>query len=315
MQKPSTLHSAAATTGKEYSFLGQECELALYSVGQGLVVGPLVYACCFSPRDTAAELIHYFDLRDNASLKEHVRLQKYQVIKKLNYSRLGFFVKAYHPREVSNELLRGDSNARENITTLSYKTCKKLIKLVLARGFKIGMCYIGNCKACFNQSMQKRFYKDFPDINFQFDRKSIHNIPVLSCASILARMYREEQMWKWDFEEGRAFSKDFGLGVPQMAKTLQWLNECKDMVFGYPTVIRFSNETIQKILFFECVRINWFDLYNLRKGENEADAFETPTNNQQVSPFKQMLIERQQMSPAMRYSFSEMTNMSRYFRL
>jgi hypothetical protein len=53
-----------------------------------------------------------------------------------------------------------------------------------------------------------------------------------------------------------------------MQKTIQWLNECKDVIFGYPTVVRFSSEVIQKILFFECVRIHWFDIYNLMKGEN-----------------------------------------------
>jgi ribonuclease H2 subunit A len=194
-------------------------------VGQGLVLGPIVYACVFSPRDKAADLIHYFDLRDNAGLKEHVRLQKYQVIKKLNYSRLGFFMKTYHPRMLSNEILRGDTNARENITTFSYKTIKKLLRLVLSKGFRVSMVYIGNCRSCFCGSIQSRFYKDFPKINFQFDRKSIHNIPVLSCASILARVYREECLWKWQFEEGKSFSKDFGLGTPHMAKTLQWLNE------------------------------------------------------------------------------------------
>lgn len=84
-------------------------------------------------------------------------------------------------------------------------------------------------------------------------------------------------MWKWEFEEGgRHFSKDFGLGAPTMQKTIQWLNECKDVIFGYPTVVRFSSEVIQKILFFECVRIHWFDIYNLMKGENEAEAFEVP---------------------------------------
>jgi len=239
-------------------------------------MGPLVYACVFSPRDTAADLIHYFDLRDNAALKEHIRVQKYQIIKKLNYSRLGFFIKTFHPREISNEILRGDTNARQNITTMSYKTIKKLINLVLSKGFRVGMAYIGNCKNCFSGSIQGRFYKDFPDINFQFDRKSIHNVPVLSCASILARVYREECLWKWQFEEGREFSRDFGLGLPSLAKTLQWLTECKDVIFGYPTVVRFSSEVVQKILYFECVKVLWFDLYNYKKGENEAEAFEMP---------------------------------------
>lgn len=147
------MKTSATITGKEYMFQGQECDIGIYSVGQSLVLGPLVYACCFSPRDSAAELIHYFDLRDNAGLKEHVRLQKYQVIKKLNFSRLGFFIKSFHPREISNAVLRGDTNQRENITTISYKMIKQLIRLVLQKGFKVAMVYIGNCRACFNGSI------------------------------------------------------------------------------------------------------------------------------------------------------------------
>lgn len=78
-----------------------------------------------------------------------------------------------------------------------------------------------------------------------------------------------------------------------MAKTLQWLNECKDVIFGYPTVVRFSSEVIQKILYFECVKIFWFDLYNLRKGENEAEAFEVDRSSaSHMSDFKAMMIER-----------------------
>jgi len=78
-----------------------------------------------------------------------------------------------------------------------------------------------------------------------------------------------------------------------MQKTIQWLNECKDVIFGYPTVVRFSSEVIQKILFFECVRIHWFDIYNLMKGENEAEAFEVPQGSaHQRSDFKGYLMER-----------------------
>jgi hypothetical protein len=58
-------------------------------------------------------------------------------------------------------------------------------------------------------------------------------------------------------------------------------------------VVRFSSEVIQKILFFECARIHWFDLYNLNKGENEAEAFEVPQGSASYrSDFKAKLIER-----------------------
>ncbi len=100
-----------------------------------------------------------------------------------------------------------------------------------------------------------------------------------------------------------------------MQKTLQWLNECKDVIFGYPTVVRFSSEIIQKILFFECARIHWYDIYNLNKGENEAEAFEVPQGSAVYrSEFKAKIIERGQDS-AVRFSFPELINLSRNFRL
>lgn len=86
------------------------------------------------------------------------------MIKKLNYSMLGFFIKSFHPREISNEILK-DSISRENITSISYKTIKKLIKLVLKNGFTVANVYIGNCKI-FAEPIQARFYRDFPQLNF-----------------------------------------------------------------------------------------------------------------------------------------------------
>jgi hypothetical protein len=103
--------------------------------------------------------------------------------------------------------------------------------------------------------------------------------------------------------------------VPTLAKTLQWLSECKDVIFGYPTVVRFSSEVVQKILYFECVKIQWFDLYNHRKGENESDAFEMPdVHASHTTQFKALLMERQQIS-APRFSYGELINLSRTFRL
>jgi hypothetical protein len=58
---------------------------------------------------------------------------------------LGFYMKVYHPREISNELLK-DSMDHQTIQSISFKTMKKLIKKVLAAGFKVTQVYVGNCK-------------------------------------------------------------------------------------------------------------------------------------------------------------------------
>lgn len=51
-------------------------------------------------------------------------------------------------------------------------------------------------------------------------------------------------MWKWRYEEGKEFSRDFGLGITSAIKTMTWLSESKDVIFGYPTVVRFSNDEV-----------------------------------------------------------------------
>lgn len=70
----------------------------------------------------------------------------------------------YHPWEISNEILK-DKLERETLHTISYKTMKRLIKKVLNNGFKVTQVYVGNCKV-FDQSFQRNFYKDFPELNF-----------------------------------------------------------------------------------------------------------------------------------------------------
>ena len=77
---------------------------------------------------------------------------------------MGFLVKHYHPRNISNKTLR-DDELGQNVTELSYKTMKQLLKCVLKSGFKITTAYIGNSKV-FASSIQRRFYKDFPNVNF-----------------------------------------------------------------------------------------------------------------------------------------------------
>ena len=58
---------------------------------------------------------------------------------------------------------------------------------------------------------------------------------------------------------------------------MAWLSEAKDPIFGFPTVARFGNIGIQKILFSECARINWFDIHRVAKGEYAHELFEPPS--------------------------------------
>ena len=60
-------------------------------------------------------------------------------------------------------------------------------------------------------------------------------------------------------------------------------------------------------MFFECIRIDWFDIYNLNKGENEAEAFEAFGNGD-----RKAILDR---GKTPRFSYAELIKLSRDFRL
>jgi len=86
------------------------------------------------------------------------------------------------------------------------------------------------------------------------------NHPVVSAASICAKVTRDRVLSEWRFPEaGKEISNEYGCGYPGDPKTKEWLRQNFDSVFGFPTLVRFSWKTCYSILQDNKIDPNWRD--------------------------------------------------------
>ncbi len=98
---------------------------------------------------------------------------------------------------------------------------------------------------------QAKLQEQFPGIKeIRVEKKADSLFPVVSAASICAKVTRDRVLADWQFEERNLedASRVFGSGYPGDPKTKQWLKNHSDPVFGFPTLIRFSWKTTTNAL-------------------------------------------------------------------
>ena len=91
------------------------------------------------------------------------------------------------------------------------------------------------------------------------ESKADFNHPVVSAASICAKVTRDRDLAEWNFPEKKEIDKEFGCGYPSDPKAKEWLRRNFDSAFGFPTLVRFSWKTCTVILEEHKMNINWFD--------------------------------------------------------
>ncbi len=86
-------------------------------------------------------------------------------------------------------------------------------------------------------------------IDFIVESKADATYPVVSAASICAKVTRDHALLNWTLEESKlVVSTTYGCGYPGDPKTKQWMRDHIDRVFGYPTLVRFSWKTCQNAI-------------------------------------------------------------------
>ena len=93
--------------------------------------------------------------------------------------------------------------------------------------------------------------------------KADRDYPIVSAASICAKVTRDTELRDWAFEPGltgeAAPSRKFGCGYPGDADTKAWLLGNLNPVFGFPSIVRFSWATTKRLLEGEAdaVPVQW----------------------------------------------------------
>jgi len=147
-----------------------------------------------------------------------------------------------------------------NLNTLSHDAAISLISGAIKRGVKIKQILVDTVGD--SGKYEKKLKDAFPHVPFiTVSKKADSLFPIVSAASICAKVTRDRVLKDWEFKENNLgkISRTFGSGYPGDPTTLGWLDKNFDKMFGYPGIIRFSWATTKKLLEDKGVDVDWAD--------------------------------------------------------
>ncbi|KAJ2475959.1 hypothetical protein EV174_005097 [Coemansia sp. RSA 2320] len=231
--------------------------LGVDEAGRGPVMGPMVYATCFCRESYYSELssMGFADskqLTEDQRDKLFVALQGDQV--KANS---GWSIRCISPQDISQCMLR---RTKYNLNSLAHDATIQLIRDTIDRGITLRSVFIDTVGP--PHTYQKRLQELFPSISITVAKKADSLYPIVSAASICAKVTRDAHLSNWVFAESplqTRLSRQYGSGYPSDPNTVRWLKQSVDHVFGFPGIIRFSWSTCAKLLEDSAAKIVWQD--------------------------------------------------------
>uniref|UniRef100_A0A1J3CEH3 Ribonuclease n=1 Tax=Noccaea caerulescens TaxID=107243 RepID=A0A1J3CEH3_NOCCA len=211
----------------------QPCIMGIDEAGRGPVLGPMVYGCLYCPisYQTCLASLHF---ADSKTLKEEKREELYESLK-LDKS-IGWAVDVIGPRELSANML---AKNKINLNEISHNSAMGLIKRVLDMGVLLTEVYLDTVGD--PEKYRIKLCERFSSIKFVVSKKADSLYPVVSGASIVAKVTRDRALREWLVEEtGENINTNFGSGYPGDPETKAWLEQHKHSVFGFPSLVRFS---------------------------------------------------------------------------
>ncbi|KAL2635934.1 hypothetical protein R1flu_007413 [Riccia fluitans] len=217
------------------------CIMGIDEAGRGPVLGPMVYLCALSEKIRLATL--QFAEAKREELFESIKADE----------TMGWYVDMIDPRELSAKMLKRN---RESLNVISYDSVMGLIRRALDQGYNLSEVYVDTVGDA--EKYQARLSQNFPGINFTVAKKADSRFPVVSAASIVAKVTRDRALKDWVMSEvGKDIGRSFGSGYPGDPDTKVWLQENKDPVFGFPSLVRFSWSTCTSFTAEGGVEVYW----------------------------------------------------------
>ncbi|KAF9598601.1 hypothetical protein IFM89_028270, partial [Coptis chinensis] len=247
------------------------CMMGIDEAGRGPVLGPMVYGCLYcsvSYKDTLSTLsfaasLYKFELleqvvlnivsewfisvllvfnffyffhssTDSKTLKEEKREELFENLKA--DESIGWAVDIIDPRELSAKMLK---RTKINLNEISHDSASGLVARVLELGVLLTEVYVDTVGD--PEKYRIKLSERFPSVKFVVAKKADSLYPVVSGASIVAKVTRDRALRNWVPDEtAENMHTKFGSGYPGDPATKAWLDDHKHSVFGFPTLVRFS---------------------------------------------------------------------------
>lgn len=228
------------------SMEGKDVEVGIDEAGRGPVLGPMVYGGVAWPitfQDKLAKL----GFRDSKKLDEAARDTLFEHLGQLNGKIIATKAVVSSPLQISTKQF---SWKKESLNTFSHNCAISIIRHFLSKGLRVTKAFldtVGDAKK-YQDLLVYEFRDVVPQIEFVVSSKADDIWPVVSAASIIAKVTRDKAIQNTVFKESINVSREFGCGYPGDEKTIKWLNDHFTPFFGYPSIVRFSWSTISKRL-------------------------------------------------------------------
>ena len=223
------------------------CVLGIDEAGRGPVLGPMVYGIAYCPVEKNSDL-KALGVDDSKALKESEREALFEKLLEPSVAEyVGWAIHVLSPRYISTSMFK---RHKYNLNTVSHDTAIGLIHQAIKAGVRVAEVYVDTVGV--PEKYQAKLEEIFPELKITVAKKADSLYPCVSAASICAKVARDKTVTDWIFPETSDsdinFTKEWGSGYPGDPKTKQFLHDNIDPVFGYPTIVRFSWSTADKLL-------------------------------------------------------------------
>ncbi|GAA5873631.1 hypothetical protein JCM3774_004996 [Rhodotorula dairenensis] len=264
-----------------------EWMLGVDEAGRGPALGPQVYGVAFCKLEYSDQL-KQMGFADSKTLTDPLREELFKQMLE-HGDEVKYAATIMSPSDISMGMLR---KTPYNLNAQSHDCTINLIREVCERGYKLKECYVDTVGPAADYQM--RLSSFFPDIHFTVTSKADALFPIVSAASIVAKVTRDRILDDWTFaepgigevkseadaavallaaaeagEKGEEADDDdeanvdtarlFGSGYPSDPKTVAWLQSNFDPIFGFPNVARFSWAPVKNALLKKGVASKWND--------------------------------------------------------
>lgn len=168
----------------------------------------MVYGIAFCPLSRAT-LLEALQCADSKALTEEKRDDIFSEICKA-CDTIGWAVEVISPNKICNSMY---SRSKISLNQVSMDSAIGLIRRAVAEGANIAEVYVDTVGP--PDKYQKYLSSLFPDFKITVAKKADSTYPVVSAASICAKVTRDHALKVWQFQEGLDIThKQFGSGYP-----------------------------------------------------------------------------------------------------
>lgn len=220
--------------------------LGVDEAGRGPVLGPMVYGIAYCPISFKTRLanVGFDDSKVLTAERREELLQQVCTSPELQ-DNVGWATTIMTAVDISAGMLK--PGMPYNLNEQAHDTTMDLIQKVLDAGIEVAEIYVDTVGP--PDKYQRKLSARFPGPIITVAKKADSKYPIVSCASICAKVTRDFSL--------QAQVTNCGSGYPSDPNTVRWLNDNVDKLFGWGPLVRYSWATARDLLDKKGILVDW----------------------------------------------------------